>query len=30
MEIDVNFTTLKDYLNQNNIKKIDILKMDIE
>ena len=30
IEIDVNFTTLKDYLNQNNIKKIEILKMDIE
>lgn len=29
-EIDVNFISLKDYLEQRNIEKIDILKMDIE
>ena len=29
-EINAEFITLKDYLNQNNIDKIDILKMDIE
>ncbi len=30
IEIQVKFITLKDYLYQNNINKIDILKMDIE
>ena len=29
-EVKAEFITLKDYLNQNNIDKIDILKMDIE
>ena len=29
-EIKAEFITLKDYLNQNNIDKINILKMDIE
>ncbi len=29
-EIKAEFITLKDYLNQNNIDKIDILKIDIE
>ena len=29
-EIGVNFISLKDYLEQRNIEKIDILKMDIE
>ena len=30
IEISVSFITLNDYLYQNNIKKIDLLKMDIE
>lgn len=30
IEIDVNFITLKDYLNQENIGRINVLKMDIE
>ena len=29
-EINVGFITLKDYLRDNNIDKIDVLKMDIE
>jgi hypothetical protein len=29
-EINVGFITLKDYLKDNNIDKIDVLKMDIE
>ena len=30
IEIDVNFISLKDYLKQENINKIDVLKMDVE
>ncbi len=30
IEIDVNFITIKEYLHQKNINKIDVLKMDIE
>jgi FkbM family methyltransferase len=29
-EIQVKYITLKEYLQENNIEKIDILKMDIE